>query len=95
MLWSRQELIGTYIIDIERMFFAMPMAFFPALAAKFGENSVGLFYSATRFGAFDCEFDIRLDKKCSSSRLFVLFAAGLCGVWRLYFSDFLTDFGFR
>ena len=30
---SRQELVGTYLVDINAMFFGMPMALFPALAA--------------------------------------------------------------
>jgi MFS family permease len=49
---SRPELLGTYLIDINAMFFGMPMALFPAIAAKFGGSSVGLLYAAPAFGAF-------------------------------------------
>ena len=33
---SRQELLGTYVMDINAMFFGMPKALFPALAVAFG-----------------------------------------------------------
>jgi MFS family permease len=49
---SRPELLGTYFIDINAMFFGMPMALFPAIATKFGGASVGLLYAAPSAGAF-------------------------------------------
>ncbi|HVF55663.1 MAG TPA: MFS transporter [Pyrinomonadaceae bacterium] len=48
---SRPELMGTYLIDINAMFFGMPMALFPAVATNFGGASVGLLYSAPATGA--------------------------------------------
>jgi MFS family permease len=49
---SRQELLGTYIVDMVAMFFAMPMALFPALAADYGGGAVvGLLYAAPSAGA--------------------------------------------
>jgi len=48
---SRQELLGTYLIDVNAMFFGMPMALFPAIAESFGNASVGLFYSAPSVGS--------------------------------------------
>src|SRR5262249_57714022 len=42
---SRQELLGTYLVDINAMFFGMPMALFPAVAESFGGASVGLLYA--------------------------------------------------
>lgn len=47
---TRPELIGTYLIDINAMFFAMPIALFPAVAESFGGASVGLFYSMLALG---------------------------------------------
>jgi Transmembrane secretion effector len=47
---QRPELLGTYLIDINAMFFAMPIALFPALAESFGQASVGLFYSMMALG---------------------------------------------
>ncbi len=54
---SRQELLGTYVVDINAMFFGMPKALFPALAVTFGAaSSVGLFYSAIAVGALVATF---------------------------------------
>ncbi len=48
---ARPELIGTYVIDIVAMTFAMPMAVFPALAAGWGgSNAAGYLYSAMSVG---------------------------------------------
>ncbi|MDB6095191.1 MAG: transporter [Verrucomicrobia bacterium] len=47
---KRPELLGTYLIDINAMFFAMPIALFPALAENFGHVSVGWFYSVLALG---------------------------------------------
>ena len=50
--WSRQELVGTYVVDMIAMFFGMPLALFPAIAAHLGGPSVlGLLYSAPAVGA--------------------------------------------
>jgi MFS family permease len=50
---GRQELIGTYGVDMVAMFFGMPMALFPALAQKLGGAGVlGLLYAAPSVGAF-------------------------------------------
>jgi len=48
---QRPELLGTYLVDINAMFFAMPMALFPAMAERFGGASAGLLYSAPAVGA--------------------------------------------
>jgi MFS family permease len=49
---SRQELVGTYGVDIIAMFFGMPMALFPAIANGFGGASVlGLLYAAPAVGS--------------------------------------------
>ena len=49
---SRQELLGTYLVDIVAMFFATPMALFPALAESYGGGAVvGLLYAAPSAGA--------------------------------------------
>jgi len=48
---SRQELLGTYLIDLNAMFFGMPMALFPAIADSFGGASVGLFYAMPAVGS--------------------------------------------
>jgi MFS family permease len=49
---SRPELIGTYVVDLVALTFAMPMAVFPALAARWGgATAVGYLYSAMSVGA--------------------------------------------
>ena len=48
---SRQELLGTYLVDMNAMFFGIPMALFPAIAESFGGASVGLLYAAPAAGA--------------------------------------------
>lgn len=50
---SRQELLGTYFVDMIAMFFGMPMALFPAVAQAFGGAKVlGLLYAAPAVGSF-------------------------------------------
>ena len=49
---SRQDLVGTYLVDMNAMFFGMPMALFPAIAAGYGGGKVlGLLYAAPSAGA--------------------------------------------
>jgi MFS family permease len=49
---SRQDLLGTYLIDISAMFFGVPYAVFPQIAARLGGPAVlGLMYAAPGFGS--------------------------------------------
>ncbi len=49
---SRAELIGTYVVDLVAMTFAMPMALFPAMAAPWGgARAAGWLYAAMPMGA--------------------------------------------
>jgi len=49
---SRKDLMGTYIIDLIAMFFAMPNALFPFWADQIHSRwALGLFYSAGIFGS--------------------------------------------
>lgn len=50
---SRQELLGTYLVDMVAMFFGMPTALFPAIASQYGGAGVlGFFYAAPAAGSF-------------------------------------------
>jgi len=50
---GRQELLGTYFVDMIAMFFGMPEALFPAIAAQLGGPKVlGLMYAAPAIGSF-------------------------------------------
>ena len=49
---SRQELIGTYLVDMNAMFFGMPMALFPAMAKGYGgAEALGVLYAAPAAGS--------------------------------------------
>jgi MFS family permease len=49
---SRPELIGTYLIDMNAMFFGIPLALFPALSQRYGgAEVVGLMYAAPSAGS--------------------------------------------
>lgn len=50
---SRQELVGSYLVDINAMFFGMPRALFPAIAVGYGGPAVlGLLFAAPAVGSF-------------------------------------------
>ncbi len=85
---SRQELLGTYLVDINAMFFGMPKALFPALAVAFGAaSSVGLFYSAIAVGALVATFTSGWAQWIHRHGLMVTFAAAGWGAA-------ITAFGF-
>ena len=49
---SRPELLGTYLVDINAMFFGMPQALYPFVAARLGGPAVlGLLYAAPSVGS--------------------------------------------
>jgi len=49
---ARKDLLGTYVVDIVAMVFGMPMALFPAIAARLGgARTLGLLYAAPAAGA--------------------------------------------
>ena len=49
---SRKDLMGTYLVDLAAMFFAMPNALFPFWADQLNARwALGLFYAAGTFGA--------------------------------------------
>lgn len=78
---SRPELMGTYLVDINAMFFGMPNALFPALAAGFGGASVlGLLYSAPALGALVASATSGWTSRIHRHGQAVLWAAGLWGV---------------
>jgi len=50
--WRRQDLLGSYLIDMNAMFFGMPMALFPQIAVALGGPAVlGLLYTAPSAGS--------------------------------------------
>ena len=83
--FSRQELVGTYLIDIAAMFFAFPQALYPALAAVYGERYVGFFPAAIAVGALTASATSGWAKKVHRHGLMVIVAAVLWGVAILFF----------
>jgi MFS family permease len=77
---SRQELLGTYLIDLNAMFFGMPMALFPALAESFGGASVGLFYAMPAVGSLAVTITSGWTKRVNKHGLAVTIAATVWGL---------------
>jgi len=49
---SRQELMGTYLVDMAAMFFGMPLALFPAFASRLGGPAIlGVLYATPALGS--------------------------------------------
>lgn len=83
---KRQDLLGTYVIDINAMFFGMPKALFPALAFAFGVGtSVGFFYSAIAIGALVATFTSGWTKFIYRHGLMIALAAGGWGIAITFF----------
>ena len=83
--WRRKEILGTYLIDMNAMFFGMPTALFPAMASKFGAETVGFFYAAPSAGALVATLTSGWAKKVNRHGLFVAVAAALWGVAIIFF----------
>jgi MFS family permease len=83
--FSRQELVGTYFIDIAAMFFAFPQALYPALAVIYGDKYVGFFPAAIAIGALSAGLTSGWTRRIQRHGLFVTIAAVLWGVAILFF----------
>jgi MFS family permease len=83
--FSRQELVGTYSIDIAAMFFAMPQALYPALAIIYGEKYVGFFPAALASGALLASLTSGWTKNVHKHGLLVTIAAVMWGVAIIFF----------
>ena len=83
--FSRQELLGTYFIDMAAMFFAMPQALYPALAVYYGERYVGFFPAAIAAGALLASLTSGWTKNIHRHGLWVTIAAAMWGVAIIFF----------
>jgi MFS family permease len=83
--FSRQELVGTYFIDIAAMFFAFPQALYPALAGIYGNEYVGFFPAAIAAGALVASITSGWTKNIHRHGVMVIIAALLWGVGILLF----------
>jgi MFS family permease len=78
---SRQELIGTYVVDFVAMIFGMPMALFPAMADRLGgPSALGLLYGAPAIGALVISLLNSVFAPVRRHGLGVLIAASVWGV---------------
>jgi MFS family permease len=77
---SRPELLGTYLVDINAMFFGMPQALYPFLAGQLGGPKVlGLLYAAPAAGAMLATLLSGWTARVHRHGLMVLIAAALWG----------------
>jgi len=83
--FGRQELVGTYFIDIAAMFFAFPQALYPALAVVYGDKYVGFFPAAIAVGALLASLTSGWTKNVHRHGLMVTIAAILWGVAIVFF----------
>jgi MFS family permease len=77
---SRQELLGSYLVDINAMFFGMPLALFPQIAATLGGPAVlGLLYTAPSAGALLVSLSSRWTRRVRHHGRAIAVAAGAWG----------------
>ena len=78
---SRPELLGTYLVDINAMFFGMPQALYPFLALQLGGPKVlGLLYAAPAVGSLLATLGSGWTARVHRHGLMVIVAAALWGV---------------
>jgi MFS family permease len=78
---SRPELLGTYLVDINAMFFGMPQALYPFVADKLGGPAVlGLLYAAPSAGSLLATLTSRWTGRVHRHGLAVVLAAAGWGV---------------
>jgi MFS family permease len=78
---SRQELIGTYVVDFVAMVFGMPLALFPALAEHLGgPRALGSLYAAPAVGALVASLTSFWTPRVQRHGLAVMLAATLWGL---------------
>ena len=78
---SRQELIGTYVVDFVAMVFGMPLALFPAISDRLsGPRVLGLLYTAPAVGALAATLTGRWTARVHRHGLAVMLAATVWGI---------------
>jgi MFS family permease len=85
---SRPELMGTYLVDIVAMFFGMPSALYPALAAQLAHEGghiaeatvLGFLWAAPAAGAFLASLTSGWSRRVHRHGLAVILAASVWGL---------------
>jgi len=78
---NRKELLGTYLVDINAMFFGMPQALYPFVADRLGGPAVlGLLYAAPSAGSLVATVTSGWSARVRRHGMAVILAAGAWGV---------------
>ncbi|QOY86473.1 MFS transporter [Paludibaculum fermentans] len=77
---QRKDLLGTYLIDMNAMFFGMPNALFPAFGDAFGAQNVGWLYAAGPAGALVLSLTSGWATRIRRHGLAIAWAAALWGL---------------
>jgi MFS family permease len=77
---QRRDLLGTYLIDMNAMFFGMPNALFPAFGGAFGNQNVGWLYSAGPVGALLLSLTSGWTSRFRRHGMVIAWSAALWGV---------------
>jgi MFS family permease len=78
---SRPELVGTYVVDIVAMTFAMPMALFPGMGQRWGgASATGWLYSGMAIGSLVMTLVSGWTSRVRRQGAAVVWAAGTWGV---------------
>jgi MFS family permease len=78
---SRQDLIGSYLIDMNAMFFGIPTALFPQMASHFGGAAVlGVLYAAPSAGSLLVTLTSGWARRLRHHGRVVAFSAGIWGL---------------
>jgi len=77
---QRKDLLGTYLIDMNAMFFGMPNALFPAFGDIFGNQNIGWLYSAGPAGALLLSLTSGWTSRLRRHGMIIAWAAGLWGI---------------
>lgn len=84
--FSRQELLGSYVVDFSAMIFGMPSALFPAIAQSFGSVKVlGFLYAAPAMGALAISFFSGWTQQVKRHGRAIAISAALWGVAIIFF----------
>ena len=77
---KRKDLLGTYLVDMNAVFFGMPNALFPAFGNVFGAQNVGWLYSAAPLGALVLSLTSGWASRIGRHGMAIAVAASLWGV---------------
>jgi len=90
---ARQELIGTYVVDMVAMIVSMPTVLFPAIAQQLGgPKTLGLLYASTAIGALFISIFGNWTSKVKRHGVAIATAASCWGISIIFFGIFRNYF---